>query len=519
MMVAPQGFAGGGQSLQNLLAGLVEAEIGDDLYITGLASESRSVEPGMLFLACFGQRSRGHDHVHEALRRGAIAVAYELPITGSINVPPHIPSVGVDKLSQKVGLIADRFYEHPSHDLFTVGVTGTNGKTSTSHFLAHALSDEGARTSCGLIGTLGAGFYGNLGAGLHTTPNPLTLHALLAEFRDAGAKDVVMEVSSHGVQQGRINGVEFDAAIFTNLSRDHLDYHGDMVSYASVKKRLFMLPELRFAAINLDDPFGLTVLDAVSESVEVVGYSLLGENARATKAKASAEARYSAVRGTVLRSDMTGVAIRLDSRWGSGVLRSSLFGDFNVSNLLAALSVLLLKGVAFDEAVSRLATVKPVPGRMERFIGGDLQPMVVVDYAHTPDALSKVLVSLRNHCSGKLWCVFGCGGDRDPGKRPEMGAIAERCADHVVITDDNPRFEDPQKIVADITKGMSDRRAVQVVRDRRDAIAYAITNAKHNDVVLVAGKGHEDYQEARGVRRQFSDRLHVCDLLGEAMKP
>lgn len=501
--------------LSTLLQDLADIPVGSDRAIMGLTADSRRVRPGDLFFACRGRKATGHDFISEAVRYGAVAVVYDAPLVTVPQVPLGVPLIGVQDLAFKIGIIADRFYGSPSRDLSVVGVTGTNGKTSTTHFIAHALS-KGVAVPCGLIGTLGNGLYGNLAPGLHTTPDAVSLQAFLAEARDAGSRHAVMEVSSHGLAQGRVEGVHFDIAVFTNLTRDHLDYHGDMASYARAKRRLFTFPGLRSAVINLDDAEGWTLLEFLGGDVGVIGYTL-SPHAVDVERKLSAARSAALLQAQIHTNTRAGLELDISSNFGRGRLSSRLLGSFNASNLLAALGVLLASGLSFEEALGRLATVRPIAGRLEGFGGHDGKPLVVVDYAHTPDALEKALTTLRSVCTGRLWCVFGCGGNRDRGKRPQMGAIAERLANRVVITDDNPRDEDPAEIAAEILAGTQQSAHISVIHARAEATAFAVGSAAADDVVLIAGKGHEDYQEARGQRRPYSDRQQVAWLLGEAV--
>ncbi|MEW6354514.1 MAG: UDP-N-acetylmuramoyl-L-alanyl-D-glutamate--2,6-diaminopimelate ligase [Pseudomonadota bacterium] len=506
MMVAPHSRSGAPtpHKLSELLAGFAAVDSACERDIHGLALDSRAVRPGDLFFACQGAHAHGQRYIDAAIQAGAVAVAWEIdplaPRAAPVAHPGGVPLIGIETLHQKVGVIADRFYERPSRDMFVIGVTGTNGKTSVSHFLAQTLS--GAASPCGVIGTLGNGLYGALRAGSHTTPDALTLHALLDELRHGGARQVVMETSSHGLDQGRVNGVAFSMALFTNLSRDHLDYHGTMEAYAAAKSRLFHMPGLRYAVINADDAHGRELLSAPLPGVQTLSYGF-----------GAAVPGIPTVRGLNLQLGK-GLELDVDTPWGKGHLSSTLLGRFNASNLLAALAALLLRGVPLDDALQRLARVANLPGRMERF-GGAGQPLVVVDYAHSPDALEQVLRALREHVphAARLWCVFGCGGERDRGKRPLMGAVAEQLADYVVVTDDNPRAEDPLGIVADILSGMTNPDGVYIQRARAQAITFAISYARPGDVVLIAGKGHEEYQQIGAQKIPFSDRAHVIEAL------
>jgi UDP-N-acetylmuramoyl-L-alanyl-D-glutamate--2,6-diaminopimelate ligase len=501
--------------LSVLLAGYAVVNEADDRDIYGLSMDSRKVQAGDLFLACTGQQARhGHEFIADAIQAGAVAVAYALD--GDIgnearveipDVPVKVPAFGIAQLGQQAGVIAARFYDYPSRDLFVVGITGTNGKTSCSQFIAQALNED---APAGVIGTLGNGLYGKLQETSHTTPDAISLHGLLAEMRTAGATSVAMEVSSHALEQGRVNGVVFDAAVFTNLSRDHLDYHGDMVSYGRAKQRLFTMPELRYAIINADDSFGRELLRSLPANVAAIAYALGamddGEDVGCKQV----------VRGTLLSQGLDGLILQVTSPWGEARFTTRLLGRFNASNLLAVLATLVVSGVPFDAAIEKMSRLQPVPGRMECYGGRHGKPLVVVDYAHTPDALKQVLQSLREHCQNDLWVVFGCGGNRDRGKRPLMGEIAQRHADHVVLTDDNPRYENADEIIADIRAGLRSSQSVYVERDRAQAIAWAVTRATGHDVVLIAGKGHENYQLIGDMTVTFSDSLHVRNLLREA---
>jgi len=490
----------GEMSLGELLEGIVAVTADADCAVTGIALDSRRVHPGDLFLACHGLMQRGHDFIAAAVAGGAGAVAYEVAAGETAFESAQVgdvPLLAVPDLSRQVGLIAERFYGHPSRDLAVVGITGTNGKTSCSQFLAHALNSSDR--PCGIIGTLGNGLVGQLQAGTHTTPDAISVHRLLAELRDAGARSVAMEVSSHALDQWRVAGVTFSAALFTNLSRDHLDYHGDMAAYAAAKQRLFHAADLRYAIVNGDDAFGREILANLRPGVTAVSYGLGGPVA----------ADLPHVQGIIEEQSRRGLSVAVHSAWGDGRLQVPLVGRFNAGNLLAVVATLLVTGMPMAEALQRLGDVRPVTGRMECFGGAGRQPLVVVDYAHTPDALEQALTALRDHCRGRLWCVFGCGGDRDRGKRAMMGEVAARIADKVIVTDDNPRSEDPAQITADILAGVDAAAAVEVLHDRSAAIASAISRAGDDDVVLVAGKGHETTQHIGARKVPFRDQDEV----------
>ncbi len=462
--------------------------------IRELTLDSRSVRPGDLFLAVPGGAQDGRDHIVDAIARGAAAVAYEAEGAAQMrdSAAALIPLRG---LADQLSAIAGRFYGEPSRALHLVGVTGTNGKTSVSQLVAQALDQLGER--CGIIGTLGSGFHGELQSGRNTTPDPLAVQATLANLKQAGARAVAIEVSSHGLDQGRVAALAFDVAVFTNLTRDHLDYHGSMATYAAAKAKLFAWPQLKCRVINLDDDFGRE-LAAEQQASRLIGYSL-------TDTEAYLHCRE-------MHFSEQGVEAHLVTPQGDGWLRSSLLGRFNLSNLLAVVGALLGLGYPLDEIIAVMPELEGPAGRMQRLGGGAL-PLVVVDYAHTPDALQQVLKALRPHVQGQLYCLFGCGGDRDSGKRPLMAQAAEQLADRVLVTDDNPRSEDPAQIFSDIRDGFAQPQSVEFVHGRGLAIAGLIAAAKAGDVLVLAGKGHEDYQEIAGARQPFSDLLEASKAL------
>jgi UDP-N-acetylmuramoyl-L-alanyl-D-glutamate--2,6-diaminopimelate ligase len=450
-----------------------------------LTTDSRKAGPGSVFLAYPGESADGRKYIPQAVAQGAAGVLWERD-GYAWDTTWSLPNLPVENLRVQAGAIADEFYGHPSRKLRMIGITGTNGKTSCSHWLAEALSRLGRKTAA--IGTLGNGFPGALSEAINTTPDPILLHGMLAEYVAEGAAGAAMEVSSHGLAQGRVNGVHFDVAVLTNLSRDHLDYHGDMAAYAEAKKKLFYWPDLGCMVINSDDDFGAELADdAEGRDLRVLTYGL----------------QSGIVRGQNLELNSDGLAMDVVTPYGNARLQARLMGRFNAYNLLAVLAALLASDVSLPEAIAVLKDVKPVAGRMQT-LGGGNKPLVVIDYAHTPDALEKVLVALREQTSGRLICVFGCGGNRDKGKRPLMGEAASRLADKVVVTSDNPRHEDPAAIINEVIAGMSGN--YQVEADRAAAIDRAISDAKPGDVVLIAGKGHEDYQDIGGVKLPFDDR-------------
>lgn len=475
-----------------ILARLADAGIRPSV----ITSDSRAVAPGDVFAAWPGFATDGRHYIGAAVERGAAAVVWDSGDgfdAGSIGVP----SIAVPELRQLAGFLGHLVYGRPSESLWMAGVTGTNGKTTVSQWLALALGELGER--CGVIGTLGNGFPGQLSEAMNTTPGPLELHRCLAGFLREGAAATSMEVSSIGLEQGRVNGVAFDVAIFTNLSRDHLDYHKNMEAYAAAKALLFALPGVAHAVINLDDSYGMRLArNLVERGLDVTGY---------TQSEANAVALAGARMLVAQDVRMVGAGLRFTLVWGSekAELQARMVARFNVSNLLAVIAALLLKGISLEEAVWVASKLTPPAGRMQ-LVGGVGEPLVIVDYAHSPDALAKVLEAARPTAvarGGKLVCVFGCGGDRDPGKRPLMGEIAARLADRVVVTSDNPRTEAPQRIIDEIRAGIAG--PVELVVERAMAIGTAVAQAAADDVIVLAGKGHEPYQEVMGKRHPFSD--------------
>ncbi len=466
--------------------------------ITRLVSDSRAVQFGDTFVAYPGTQADGRGFIAQAIERGANAVIWEAH-GFHWDAEWNVPNLAVHDLRHQAGMLADRIYGQPSHHLWVVGVTGTNGKTSCSHWLSKTFNALGRKSA--LLGTLGNGFPDALQATINTTPDALLVHGLLAEYVEQGTRSAVMEVSSHALDQGRVNGVHYDVALLTNLTRDHLDYHGDMQSYAAAKRRLFDWASLKYAVVNLDDAFGAELAEQLQgDSLEIIGYGLNDESL-----KLAERLGIRMVYGDLTQMDAQGLTLQLHTSWGAAALQSKLIGRFNASNLLGALAVLLVSDVDIDGAVRELGAQKAVAGRMQT-LGGKETPVVVVDYAHTPDALEKVLMTLREVSApsgGKIICVFGCGGDRDRGKRPMMGTVTSRFADVRIITNDNPRSEDPRAIIDAIIVGMQGD--FQVIEDRAKAITSAISKARPIDTVLLAGKGHEDYQEINGVRHPFSD--------------
>jgi UDP-N-acetylmuramoyl-L-alanyl-D-glutamate--2,6-diaminopimelate ligase len=489
-------------SLLDLITGLLEctdatADLAGTL-VTGIQLDSRLLRKGDLFLACFGGNHDARDYIDAAIDAGVAAVLAE---SGGkwqgLQLIHNVPVVAIDDLSAKISEVAARFYSRPSEKLAVIGITGTNGKTSCSQFIAQALTE--LKYSCGVIGTLGYGIYGDLKETQLTTPDAIFTQMALAEMVHGGVDPVVMEVSSVGLHQKRVKTVQFETAIFTNLTRDHLDYHGSMEAYAENKKKLFSAKGLRHAIVNLDDPYALSVINSIAKDVDVSTYSI--------------EKSIATVHAEELKLTRQGFEARLCTPIGSGVVKGKLIGYFNFSNLLAVTATLISylsdRGtVNIDELCRCISNLKPVNGRME-IIGDSQEITAVVDYAHTPDGLRSALSGLRDHFSGNIWCVFGCGGNRDKGKRPMMGEIAEKYADRLIIADDNPRNEEGDEIVQHILSGISKRSAVTILRDRAEAINFAIESARPGDVVLVAGKGHETYQDIGGNKLIFSDANQV----------
>jgi UDP-N-acetylmuramoyl-L-alanyl-D-glutamate--2,6-diaminopimelate ligase len=472
-----------------------------------LVSDSRKVAAGDVFFAYPGDAADGRRFIAQAIKAGADAVVFD--DDGYSWDPAHdVPHLGVTRLKQHAGPIAHRMLGNPDAGMFSVAVTGTNGKTSCAVWTGQALASLGETVA--VIGTLGVGlFKGKAPAEFdstgYTTPDAVLLAQTLADLRTEGATALAIEASSIGLVQDRAAGMHFDVAIFTNLTRDHLDFHGDMQAYEAAKVKLFEWVGLRSAIVNLDDPAGQRLLAHLRRNfahLAITGYTL-----RDAAAQPAIDG-VGILRATGMRSRHAGTEFQLESPCGAASLKTRLVGHFNVSNALAVLGALLAKGVPLDSAVNAVEALVPAPGRMQQ-IGGQDAPMVVIDYAHTPDALEKTLQALRQVATergGKLWCVFGCGGERDPGKRPQMGAIAQ-AADHVLVTSDNPRGEEPASIIAQIVAGID--REVQAVEDRANAILLAVKNAGKQDVILLAGKGHEPYQEIKGKKIPFSDADHA----------
>ena len=488
--------AGSSQPLGHLLGSLAADP---DVMISGVALDSRTIRGGELFLAFPGEVHDGRQFIEQAVASGAAAVLAEPPVAGFVDAVP-VPLMELPELQHEAGAIASRFYGEPSQQLHVIGVTGTNGKTTVSRLAAQLARRLGRR--CGVIGTLGATLEDGVVDAGNTTPDAVALQTRLADWRDAGVDAVSMEVSSHALVQGRVNGVDFDTAIYTNLSHDHLDYHGDMDAYGRAKLRLFQMPGLKAAVVNLDDPFATNVLAALPESVTPYGYSIRNH--------ADAVIKVSQARWTA-----DGIQALLQTPWGAGEFLCPLPGEFNLGNVAAAVASVVLAGEPLSEVLPQVATLTPVPGRLQA-IPSDSGVQVIVDYAHTPDALEQVLAALRPGVPGRLITVFGCGGGRDAGKRPVMGRAACTGSDAAIVTSDNPRSEPPMAILLDIESGCSGD--YRLVVDRAEAIALAIAEAQPGDCVLIAGKGHENYQIVDDGRIDFSDEEQAIAALARRVE-
>ncbi len=469
--------------------------------VSGVALDSRQVKSGDVFMALRGTQVDGREYIDAAISAGAAVVLADGE-TLSTAARDGVEVITVPGLAARVGEIAARFYGHPTESMYLVGVTGTNGKSTCAYLASQLLAQHFG--SAAVMGTIGNGVWqdGEIGlvdTGL-TTPDPVRLQADYAEFSARGARAAAMEVSSHSLSQGRVHGLVFDTAVFTNLTRDHLDYHGNMAAYGAAKEKLFGLPKLKRGVINIDDPFGAQMVERCKlRGLKLITYGLQNGDLQVRNLK---------------RLD-TGFTAHLLTPWGEGELRAPLIGDFNIHNALAVVAAVAAAGMPLEDILAAFPNIQPVPGRMERVsateaVADDVS--VLVDYAHTPDALRAALEAARPYCRGKLWCVFGCGGDRDSGKRAPMGRIAAELSDCAVVTSDNPRTENPQQIVDDIVDGI-DGGKCEVKIDRAEAIRFAIENAAAGDTVLIAGKGHEDYQIIGEQKSHFCDREQAAAAL------
>jgi len=493
-------------TLQALLQGIVDLGNSVAVEVNRLILDSRQVETGDVFIALPGFTVDGRQFIDKALEKGACAVLWECE-HGTVPIPiawrqhgtnRRVPVIAIEDLTHKVGVLADRYYHSPSKSLHVIGITGTNGKTSCTQFVAQAIDPY---SHCAVIGTLGWGFPNKLKTSTHTTPDAIRCHQWLYELQQSGTKSVAMEVSSHALDQGRVVGVRFDVAVFTNLTHDHLDYHGDMETYGRAKQKLFLLDETAHHVINVDDDFGLQLAGQAPAGKTLIRYGL------------NAGRQPDVTAENIVQTEL-GMQFNLITPAGSGLVQSRIYGKFNIYNLLATAGTMLALGYRLEDIVNRLGVIQSVAGRLE-VLSANGSPVFVIDYAHTPDALENVLLAIRDHFRGRIWCVIGCGGDRDKQKRPKMAAIAEQHAYRVVLTNDNPRSESPEGIVQDMLAGMHTASDAVIEYDREAAIRYAAAQATQDDIVLVAGKGHEDYQIIGDRKLPFSDRAVIEKLLQE----
>jgi len=507
-------------SLSELLFNIADVSSLNDDLVFGLALDSRDIKQGYVFVALQGASGHGIEFARTAIDNGAVAILQDVTEKNAvISLDANrsiIPVITVENLGGYVSSLSYRFYGNATKNLNVIGVTGTNGKTTCSQYIAQALN---SLKSTAVMGTLGNGFLNDMQQTRHTTPDNISVHRLLNDFYVGGAKHVVMEVSSHGLDQGRVENVNFKVAMFTNLTQDHLDYHASMEEYAAAKRKLFEVHAPSIAVINVDDEYGATLMSELPSTIRKVSYSLSSQK---VSQKVSQHVPHAFVRATGIEQSNLGMSISIDSSWGVAQLNTPLLGRFNASNLLGTLAVLLSLDMSIDNAIKRLQTFVAISGRMET-VTFENQPLVVIDYAHTPDALMNVLQATREHTrnsqkdTGKIFCVFGCGGDRDKSKRSMMGRMAQKYADRLVITDDNPRTESADNIVDDILTGINKNANSIVIHDRQNAIRYALQQAKKSDIVVIAGKGHEEYQLVGNQKIGYpSDMSIATDLLKKA---
>jgi UDP-N-acetylmuramoyl-L-alanyl-D-glutamate--2,6-diaminopimelate ligase len=481
--------------LNELIANFAETSL--DIEVLGITINSNQVKVNEVFFALAGENQHGLHYAAQALKQGACAIIYDPDsddedLAGKLK---NIEIIKIEKLAFKLGEIAARFYNYPAKKLDIIGITGTNGKTSCSQFLAQM------QPKSVVIGTLGWGEWGNLKETQNTTPNALVLQSILADCVNQKKEQATLEVSSHGLALGRVNGVEFKGAVFTNLTQDHLDFHGSMDAYFQTKLSFFKRPELEFVVINLDDAYGVQIIKELSENVVLWTFSRMGKKIKNEQG----------ILAENIRLMSTGFSFDVCYREYKLTVCCHFYGLFNVENILAVITTLLATGESLENAVKKASALKDISGRMQRF-GGNGKPQIFVDYAHTPDALTKTLSALKQHHHQQISLVFGCGGDRDKGKRMQMGQIACYQADKIIITNDNPRHESSDAIIGDILLGC-DANKVTVINDRKQAITMAIMQASQDDCILIAGKGHEDYQEIEGVKYPFSDQAIVKNVL------
>ncbi len=492
-------------TLASLLMGMVELPSLPECVISGITEDSRKVAPGYLFLAKNGLTKKGRQHIEQAIDLGAAAILYEAGRASDSDdfSATDVVMVPVANLEKMAGFIVSGFFGAPSELLDIIGVTGTNGKTSCCHFLMQALGH-----SCAMVGTLGVGNETNLKPTGYTTPDSVALHAFFNDWKHSGGKQVAMEVSSHALAQGRINGAGFCGAVFTNLSPEHLDYHHSMDAYAAQKQKLFQLSSLGFAVINRDDPWAINMQSVLSSATALICFGLGEPKQKIAETE---------IWASEVETSSTGIRFNLHVGNRNKPLKTQLIGAFNVSNLLAVSGVLHALGWPIERIVEACSRLRPVPGRMQMVPSGPSDPAVIVDYAHTPDALENVLSELGQQVTGRLFCVFGCGGNRDREKRPMMASIAEKYCHQVYLTDDNPRFESGELIIKDILKGFKAPRKARVIRDRKAVIQRVIQQASAGDIVLIAGKGHETGQLVEGAVLPFSDEEEARKALRQVV--
>jgi UDP-N-acetylmuramoyl-L-alanyl-D-glutamate--2,6-diaminopimelate ligase len=494
-----------GMLLSDLLSGFTLHDPVPTIQIYDIASNSANVTANSAFVALPGIKTNGIDYAIDAVKAGAVAVIYDATDEYSLQRIPLLRKqvdthwIGVDQLDRANGHIVSRFFGEPGRAMTIVGITGTDGKSSVTHLVTQALTRIGK--SCASIGTLGYGIGNKLTPDNLTTPDSVSLQSRLHKFRQQRCEYVVMEVSSHALEQYRVNGCDFDIAVLTNLGRDHLDYHGDQQSYAAAKARLFHDFKLSGRVVNVDDSFGCQLSEDV-EPKSLIRYSVDSDDGPTAEVK-------------LLASEVTanGQNIHASTPLGEITAVTALLGDFNAENTLACIATLLALGLDYNQIELAVKDLKPIPGRMEKFVGERGSAAAVVDFAHTEQALRACLGASRQHTEGLLWCVFGCGGDRDQGKRSGMGRAVEELADRVIVTDDNPRNESPEKIVSEILAGMKHPDQACVVHNRQAAIEYALSQAAAEDLVVITGKGHEQEQIVGNERRPFSDRHVVRRIL------
>lgn len=495
--------------------GFKNKELGDllgylALSINTLQLNAQDIQPGDLFIALQGNTTHGKIYLPEAFKNGAHAALVENNTLLTLKVVSSEPFIiEVPNLRQQLGYIANYFFDQPSEALAVIGVTGTNGKTSSAFYIAQLLEHLKCRT--GYLGTLGCGFPEALTPSSLTTADAISVHQNMRDLKTKGAKAIAMEVSSHALDQHRVNGVQFSTAIFTNLTHDHLDYHKTMEAYAACKARLFHMPGLKHAIVNLDDPYANELIKNIPDSAEIFGVTT-----EVSEEKRSSSFEALRLQGILYAQNIDytpdGLTFTLDSPWGKANIKTALLGHFNVHNLLTTLAAVLTRGHAFSDVIAQLPTIKPTPGRMETHQRGQ-SPTFIIDYAHTPDALDKLICAAKQHFNGKIFCIFGCGGERDKAKRPVMGRVAEQHGAELIITNDNPRSEAPEHIMADILSGLTEPARAKVEPDRASAIQWALSQANAQDVILIAGKGHEDYQIIGNQKRDFSDKRIVTKIL------